>query len=244
MTAFFLSYLPVQNLSVIILHNFVWSKIWTNLSKYMDENINSVGMVFCLRMVVLDPRITCKTFDSNKMKTASHMKVNQSYYTNQSQSACRNRRKKILSLHVWTHRLCEYFKETPSKDANQPKNVDDMQIFPFTGFPALNFTSYRHSHVDSLFTNQEQKKDLLMTYGTFQLGRPCSWCHSQTARHRMAALTAMFYDFQMSIFNKLDHKSTEKLLWVCFLFLLFFILIDMLLCFLYEQNSTSVLFFK
>ena len=60
----------------------------------MDENINSVGMVFCLRMVVLDPRITCKTFDSNKMKTASHMKVNQSYYTNQSQSACRTRRKR------------------------------------------------------------------------------------------------------------------------------------------------------
>ena len=60
-----------------------------------------------------------------------------------------------------------------------------------------------------------------LTHGVFENDAtlPCSWYHRHTLLGTKWQLSLCFYNFQMSIFNKQDQKSSEKLL--CLYFFLF-----------------------
>ena len=88
-------------------------------------------------------------------------------------------------------------------------------VHDITGRDCLTQNGRSHSHVGYLFTNKEQSKvgswcntNRHLCYAC----RPCSWHYRQRLPDTKWQITqSCFHNFQTLIFNKLDHKSTEKI---------------------------------
>ena len=86
-------------------------------------------------------------------------------------------------------------------------------------FLNYDFVLLRAQQVESVFTNGQEKKqpqDVIFTSATHD-GLVWRHRHRLPARHELYSgmnLRPCFRNFQTLIFNKLDHNSTDKLLWV------------------------------
>ena len=125
-----------------------------------------------------------------------------------------------------------------------PLSIFMQKKYSFT----FNLSSSGGKHDGPPSINKERKKGVLwckvhVRYTCW----PCSWRH----RHRLPEPNwqhswPRLSDFQMLIFNKLDHTPTEKLLPSFLIPLLPFLLIEpvMLLCLGFSLSITSVLLHK
>ena len=122
----------------------------------------------------------------------------------------------------------------PRRMATWPENVGSVQVFSFAGFiiralvlstskqqkylfcTEFEFLKVQPYYFCSLPTKKKKKKKKVDSWrhvhGCCHTRRTRSWRHILS---KCQALAAVFSTFQTSIFNKLGHKWTEKLLWLC-----------------------------